>query len=130
MWAMTKAASLPKRCAAGRIRWCCSMKSKRPIRTSSTPCCKSWTTDASPTARGQPDVGDEGRRRRLLRFLEEVRVTVGGLGLLVQDRVPGSIEEPDPAPVGIAVALHLQGIGRAEQPEGRAARLFSRRQPE
>ena len=38
-----EAANLPKRCVASRSPWCCSTKSKKPIRTSSTRCCRCWT---------------------------------------------------------------------------------------
>ena len=53
-WATRKAANSPKRCAAGPTAWCCSTKSKRPTRRSSTPCSRSWTTAASPTATAAP----------------------------------------------------------------------------
>ena len=36
---------------AARTRSCCSTRSRRPTATSSTCCCRSWTTAASPTAR-------------------------------------------------------------------------------
>ena len=38
------AASSPRRCAVVRTRSCCSTRWRRPIRTSSTCCCRSWTT--------------------------------------------------------------------------------------
>ncbi len=40
--ASRKAASSPRRFAAGRTPWCCSTKSRRPIPTCSTCSCKSW----------------------------------------------------------------------------------------
>jgi ATP-dependent Clp protease ATP-binding subunit ClpB len=45
-WATTRAATSPRRCGDGPIRWSCSTRSKRPIRKSSTCCCRSWTTAA------------------------------------------------------------------------------------
>jgi len=53
-WVSKRAASLPSRCAAGPTRWCCWMKSKRPIPTSSICCSRFWTTDDSLTARAAP----------------------------------------------------------------------------
>ena len=38
--------------AASRTPWCSSTRSRRPIRRSSTSCCRCSTTDGSPTARG------------------------------------------------------------------------------
>ena len=43
--ATRKVDSSPKRCAASRTPSCCSTRSKRPTRTSSTCCCKRWMTD-------------------------------------------------------------------------------------
>ena len=37
-------ASSPRRSAAGRTRWCCSTRSRRPTPTSSTSCCRCSTT--------------------------------------------------------------------------------------
>ena len=36
--ATTRAASSPRRCGAGRTRWCCWTRSRRPTRTCSTSC--------------------------------------------------------------------------------------------
>ena len=49
--ATTRVASSPRRCAAGRSRWSCSTRSRRPTRTCSTRCCRSWRTVGSPTVR-------------------------------------------------------------------------------
>jgi ATP-dependent Clp protease ATP-binding subunit ClpB len=45
-WAMTRAATSPKRCGDGPIRWSCSTRSKRPTRKCSMCFCRSWTTAA------------------------------------------------------------------------------------
>ena len=37
-----EAANSPRKCVASRSPWCCSMRSKRPIRISSTRCCRCW----------------------------------------------------------------------------------------
>jgi hypothetical protein len=42
--AMKKAVNLPKPCAAVRIAWCFSMRSKRRIPKCGMPCCKFWMT--------------------------------------------------------------------------------------
>jgi ATP-dependent Clp protease ATP-binding subunit ClpB len=42
--ATTREASSPRRCGASRIRSCCSTRSRRRTPTSSTSCCKCWTT--------------------------------------------------------------------------------------
>ena len=49
--ATTRAASSPRRCAAGPTRSCCSTRSRRPTPTCSTCCSSCSTTGASPTAR-------------------------------------------------------------------------------
>ncbi|GAA4982401.1 ATP-dependent chaperone ClpB [Kitasatospora paranensis] len=54
MWATTRAASSPRRCAASRTRWSCSTRSRRRTRTSSTRCSRCWTTAGSPTPRAEP----------------------------------------------------------------------------
>ncbi len=41
---MRRAASSPRRCAASRSPWCCSTRSRRRIRISSTRCCRCWMT--------------------------------------------------------------------------------------
>ena len=53
-WATTRAASSPRPSAAGPTRWCSSTRSRRPTPTSSTSCCRCWTTAGSPTARAAP----------------------------------------------------------------------------
>jgi ATP-dependent Clp protease ATP-binding subunit ClpB len=45
------AGSSPRPSGAAPTRWCCSTRSRRPTATSSTCCCRSWTTAGSPTAR-------------------------------------------------------------------------------
>ncbi len=50
-WATRKEASSPKRCAAGPMRWYCSMKSRRHTRRCSTCCCRCSMTAASATPR-------------------------------------------------------------------------------
>ena len=49
--ATTRPASSPKRSAAAPTASSCLTRSKRPIPTCSTPCCRSWMTAASPTPR-------------------------------------------------------------------------------
>ncbi len=44
MSVMRRVVSSPRRCAASRSPSCCSMRSKRPIPTSSTHCCRCWMT--------------------------------------------------------------------------------------
>ncbi|GMA28577.1 hypothetical protein GCM10025874_18300 [Arenivirga flava] len=44
--ASRRAASSPRRCAAVRSAWCSSTRSRRPTRTSSIRCCRSWRRDA------------------------------------------------------------------------------------
>ena len=59
--------------------------------------------------RGVADVRDEGRRPGPLGLSGELLVGEGRLGLFVDDRFPGqAVEEPDPAAVHVAVALHFQ----------------------
>ena len=52
--ATRRAASSPRRCGAGPTRSCSSTRSRRPIPTCSTCCCRCSTTAASPTARAAP----------------------------------------------------------------------------
>jgi ATP-dependent Clp protease ATP-binding subunit ClpC len=49
--ATRRAASSPRRCAASRSRSCCSTRSRRPTRRSTTASCRSSRTGVSPTAR-------------------------------------------------------------------------------
>src|SRR5262249_30600154 len=65
-----------------------------------------------------------------LRLAAELLVGERGLGLLVDDGCPGCVEEPDPAAVHVAVALHLQRVRRVDEPERRAHRMPSRVQPQ
>ncbi len=52
--ATRRAASSPRRCAAGPTPSCCSTRWRRPIPRCSTSCCRSSTTAGSPTARAGP----------------------------------------------------------------------------
>ena len=53
MWGLTRAASSQRLCAPSPTPWCCSMRSRRPIRMCSTSCCKFWRTAVSPTLRAK-----------------------------------------------------------------------------
>lgn len=51
VWAMTRAASSPRRCVASPTACCCWTRSRRLTPTSTTSCCRCSTTGGSPTAR-------------------------------------------------------------------------------
>ncbi len=87
-----------------------------------------WTV--RPPVRRPADVRDERRRGGLPRLADELLVGERRFRLLVQHRRASGVEEADPGAVGVAVALHLQRIGRVQQPERRPDRCRPRRQPE
>ena len=53
IWAMMRAGSLPRPCAAAPTAWSCLMRSKKPTRISRTSCCRSWRMVSSPMPWGE-----------------------------------------------------------------------------
>src|SRR5262249_33880256 len=75
-------------------------------------------------------VRGEGQRSGMFRIVAELFVGERALGLRVDNGRPGGVEEPDPAPVHVAAALHDERVRRVDQPERRADRVPPRVEPQ
>ena len=71
------------------------------------------------TGRGIPHMSKEGGTAQALGIGGELGVLPGRDRLLVQHRLTGGVERPDPGAVGVASALGGEAVGGVQQPEGR-----------